>query len=183
MMRRPMAQLLAHIRQLLLPREFRIARSVWPPDIVQTLEKLANHTAPEAPGPALSIDHLKLLAAVGTGVWRMRQRMIDPGTDRPREEMKRAYRHLESTWDVLLEAGITIKDHTGELIPEGGIYGLKRIAQQPTPGLTRARVIETLKPSIYCGDQMIQMGEVIIGIPEDDSSVGDPPSGKSGAGA
>jgi hypothetical protein len=108
----------------------------------------------------------KLITEVGTGLWRMRQKMLEPGTDRPREEMKRAYRHLESTWEALVEWGISIRDHTGEVVPEGGIYGLKTVAAQPTAGVKRPRVAETIKPSIYLGDQMIQMGEVILDVPE-----------------
>jgi hypothetical protein len=80
--------------------------------------------------------------------------------------MRRAYRHLESTWDALAQAGVQIRDHTGEPVPEGGIYALKTIAFQPTPGLSRETAIETIKPTIYYKDQMIQMGEVIIGTPE-----------------
>jgi hypothetical protein len=46
--------------------------------------------------------------------------------------------------------------------------GLRIAAFEPSPGLTRNRVIETLKPSVYHLDRMLQMGEVIVGTPPAD---------------
>ena len=47
---------------------------------------------------------------------------------------------------------------------------LKVLAFQPTPGLTRERIVETIKPTIYFADQTLQMGEVIVATPEDSES-------------
>jgi hypothetical protein len=43
---------------------------------------------------------------------------------------------------------------------------LKVVAFQPTPGIGRERVIETIKPTIYFKGKAIQMGEVIVGRPD-----------------
>ena len=116
-------------------------------------------------------EWLQTLTAGCTGLWRVRKNMVHFETDRSLEEMRtmdgmqRAYRHLVSVWDTLLQSGIKIQDHTGEIIPEGGIYGLRTVAREPSPGLTRERVIDTIKPSIYFNGKMIQMGEVIVGTP------------------
>ena len=144
------AALLARFRQLLYPREFRIAPSIWPPNILQVLDTLL-HTSPPPPpveNGSAEKEHLRFLADVGTGLWRLRQKMVQPGTNQPLDEMRRAYRHLESVWDALTEAGVHIRDHTGEPFPEGGIYALKAIAFQPTPGILRETVMETIKPTI-----------------------------------
>jgi hypothetical protein len=127
-------------------------------------------------------EHFRFLADVGTGLWRLRQKMVQPGTDRPLEEMRRAFRHLESVWDALTQAGMEIRDHTGEPVPEGGVYALKTVAFQPTPGISREKVIETIKPSIYYKDQMIQMGEVIVGTPETPSNPTESFQAKEGKG-
>jgi hypothetical protein len=37
---------------------------------------------------------------------------------------------------------------------------------QPTVGLTRDMIIETIKPTIYFKDNLVQTGEVIVGTPE-----------------
>lgn len=104
-----------------------------------------------------------LLAEVGTGLWRLRRKMVHPGTDRPHDEMRSAYRHLESVWDVLKQAGLEVRDHTGEQVPETGTYNLKVITYQPMAELTRERVVETIKPSVYWNGDTLQTGEVIIG--------------------
>jgi hypothetical protein len=90
--------------------------------------------------------------------------MVEPGTDRPLEEMRRAFRHLESLTDVVRGAGLEIQDHTGAPYHAG--MALQVLAFQPTPGVQRERVGETVKPTIYHNGTMIQMGEVIVATPE-----------------
>lgn len=168
------------LRQLMYPREFRIAPHA-PPSGAETTIKNLIHTlvanlrgeteTGDPAGEPLSLDvdpeqWLTFLANVATGLWRLKQKMVQPGTDEPLDEMRRAFRHLESLWDIVVQEGVEIRDHTGDLVPESGVYGLKTLAIQPTPGLARQTVIETIKPSIFFQGQMIQMGEVIIGAPE-----------------
>lgn len=90
--------------------------------------------------------------------------MVDQGMDEPLPGMRKAYRHLESVWDVLTEAGVEIQDHTGAPFDPG--LSLSVIARQPTAGITREKIVETVKPSIYFNKVLIQMGEVVVGTPE-----------------
>ena len=106
----------------------------------------------------------EFLADVATGVWRLKQRFLQPGTDQPREEMRKAYRDLQSLWDTLIQAGIEIQDHNGALYDPG--QSLKVLAFQPTQGLDQARIVETIKPTVYLQSHWLQLGEVIVGTPE-----------------
>ena len=106
-----------------------------------------------------------LLREVGTGLWRVCEKMVEPQSREPLPEMRRAYRHVEALLDTLAQAGVRIQDHTNEQVPAVGIYALKAVAYEPTPGLVCERVIETIKPTIYFGDRIIQVGEVVIGTP------------------
>ncbi|MBI5576678.1 MAG: hypothetical protein HY896_10005 [Deltaproteobacteria bacterium] len=166
----------AELRQLYHPKEFQIPTVEWPADLIGAMERLSrgmldsqskgiqgveNHS-----DDAARRDEYRLFAEIGTGLWRLKRRMVHPQTGRPQEEMKRAFRHLESVWDTLVQAGFEIRDHTGDTMPEGGIYGLKVIAFQPAAGISRDVVIETVKPSVFRMNKMIQMGEVIVGTPE-----------------
>jgi hypothetical protein len=151
-------------RQLLYPREFRIAAPEWPAEA--GVDPPAYSPAPPLAAKEAARDDHHLLGDVATGLWRLRQKLVDPETGRPRDETRRAYRHLEATWDALAQGGIEIRDHTGERVPSGGVYVLRTIAFQPTPGLQRETVIETVKPSIYLRGRMIQVGEVVVGTPE-----------------
>jgi hypothetical protein len=157
------------LRQLLYPKEFRIDRLSVPLDIGHVIEALGQlhrfeqdgrNTAKYASSEA---ELIPLLRDVGVGLWRLRQKMVEPGTDRPLEEMRRVYRHCQSVWDALSEAGVEIQDHTGAPFDSG--LALSVLAFQPTPGLERERIIETVKPSVYYKKKRIQMGEVIVGRP------------------
>ena len=156
--------IIAGFRQALYPREFRID-PLPNPDIEPILQELdarlrAGRLAGEIP-PDTEWD--AVWADVGTGLWRLRQKLLPPGKDQPGSEMRRAYRHLESVWDVLSQAGMEIIDHTGVLYDSG--MSLTVIAFQPVPGYSREKVLETVKPTIYLRARPIQTGEVIVGTP------------------
>jgi hypothetical protein len=106
---------------------------------------------------------MHFLADVGTGLWRIRNKMVKPGTNEPLEEMRRVYRHLESTLNILIEAGLEIQDHTDTPYDPG--MSLRVLTFQPTERVDRETVIETIKPTIYYKGQSIQLGEVIVGTP------------------
>ena len=152
------------LRQLLYPREFRIPVLPWQGELVAALQQLTTATG-STPSPREEAGpDPRFLAEVGTGLWRLRQRMVEPGTDRPVAEMRRAFRHLESVMDVMAEAGVEIQDHTDDPFDAG--LSLQVIAFQPTPGVQRERVAETIKPTVYLEGRMIQMGEVFVASPE-----------------
>jgi hypothetical protein len=113
---------------------------------------------------AFAEDVIRMIANVGTGLWRMRQKMVKPGTDEPLEEMRRVYRHFESVWDSIIQAGTDIQDHTDDLYGSG--MTLRVVAFEPTVGVGREIIKETLKPTIYFRGRLIQMGEVIVATPE-----------------
>jgi hypothetical protein len=158
------------LRQMMFPREFRIPATPWDADAVAQLERVAQLITDQARESAQcresdsAADRKAFLAEIGTGLWRLRQKMTQPGTNKPLDEMRRAYRHFESVWDTLEKDGIKIYDHTGENFDAG--RSIKVLAYQPTPGLRRERVTETIKPTIYAKDDLVQMGEVIVGTPE-----------------
>jgi hypothetical protein len=105
----------------------------------------------------------RLVAELATGVWRLRKRFLEPGTDRPREELRRAYRDVEALWDTLTQAGVEVIDPLGKPYDPG--ESLTVLAFQPTPGLAAERVIETVRPTVYLRARWVQMGEVIVGTP------------------
>jgi|WetSurMetagenome_2_1015567.scaffolds.fasta_scaffold00088_7 hypothetical protein len=158
----------AALRQLRFPREFRIGPPAWNSDELSALEQvillLKERDSDHLSTPSEDKAQQQLLRDLATGLWRIRQKMLEPGSGEPLAGMQKAYRHLQSTWDVLTEAGVEIQDHTGSHYDPG--LSLSVIAHQPTRGIIREEVIETIKPSIYFNKVVIQQGEVIVGIPE-----------------
>jgi hypothetical protein len=163
------------LRQLMYPKEFRIETKRTTAEISKLLKQFVPTEQSErlecqdphakASLPTRTDISDAALSDLGTSLWRIKDRMIDRETGMPAEGNRRTFRHLQSAWDVLAQVGVRILDHTNEIVPEGGIYSLKAVAYEPTSGLLRETVIETVKPTIYFQDRMIQMGEVIIGTP------------------
>jgi hypothetical protein len=208
----------ALLRQLLIPSEFRIARPAWPVELSDRLAKAIETAARAAVDSACAVEaaakaqeeaakrrlelppppdinatiqeRLKFLADVGTGLWRMRRNMVPSDfrnllDARPLEEMRKPFRWLVSTWDVLKENGLEIQDHRGDRYISG--QSLKAHFEA-APDLHEDIIIETIKPTIYFGGKVIQMGEVVVGTPDlaeaqqsQSTSVPpkSPPSGKS----
>ncbi|WP_242904407.1 hypothetical protein [Actinomadura terrae] len=164
----------ATLRQWRWPREFRIQQAQWPDDILAAFTHLTGlRGAEERPGvgmagpeerPGVAPEEVaglggRSLADVATSVWRLHVR-----TASLPDGMRSTTRQVEKAWDTLVQAGVEIKDHLNEPFDSG--LSISVVAFQPTPGLERERVIETIRPSVYFGDQRIQMAEVIVGTPE-----------------
>lgn len=161
--------LAAWLRQLLHPPELRIdAPAVGP--LLALLGELDQLPPPHldppapAPGPPAEDPRARLLADLATGLWRLRGRMVDARSGEPLSEMRRAYRHLEAVWDALSQAGVEVQEHARRPYDPG--LSLRVLAFQPTAGLERETVLETVKPCVYLGGRRIQMGEVIVGTPD-----------------
>jgi hypothetical protein len=127
-----------------------------------------NPASPSAPADTASIqltrERVGKLAQAANALWRLRRRLCNPQTGQPLDDMRRPFRDLETAWDALKEAGIEIRDHTGDAYDPG--YSLVCLAFQPTAGLGRETVIETVKPTITILGQLAQTGEIIVGIPD-----------------
>lgn len=141
----------------------------WPGD-KQTWETVAlvmtakpaqkEKTAGSAEMPA---DYLKALVSIATNAWRAKTKMVDAGTGEVREEMKRINRHIEAIYRNLAEVGVVIRDHTGDAYDEG--QPMKVVASKPTPGQEKKCVSETLLPSIFWNNRLVQNGEIEIATP------------------
>ena len=155
-------------------KEFRIASPKWT-DFSEALDGMISllKSAPSETEADSGKEEglLNLAVEMGTAVWRLRRRLTTEGGEVP-EEIRRVSRDLESAWDALKQGGIEIKDHTGEKYD--GHMALRVITFQPVAGLSEEQVIETIKPTIYRQDKIIQMGEVIVGVPETDKASNPP---------
>jgi hypothetical protein len=154
-----------------MPDEFRIPPAVYP-DENQVMEVIlriheANRARPEtASGEVrytLQQGILRGLADIATNAWRARSKMLDGASGEVRDEMKRVFRHIEGILETFKEMGLEIKDHTGDPFDYG--LPLKVVTTQPTQGIVKESVLETIKPTIYWQKQIIQMGEVVITTP------------------
>jgi hypothetical protein len=138
--------------------------------------KKADEPAPTPPTttatqPYAGVIDAKVMATVATALWRARNKMMAPGSDRPPPELRVPFRHLETAWDALHDAGIEVQSHDGIASDPG--LALSVVAYQPTAGLDCDRVVETIRPSVYLNGKAIQQGEVVVGTPLEEPPVTD----------
>lgn len=130
---------------------------------------LPGATEAEASVPVVAIDGAQfqsLLADVATNAWKGQLRLATwPGEELPAER-KRLARNFESILSSLEGFGVRVKDHTGETYDYG--QALKVVASQPQGGIAKEVVTETIRPTVYWRDQIIQRGEVVIATPQEE---------------
>ncbi len=158
-----------NLRQTIVySKEFRIAAPKWwdltDAMAIEDIIELIRSKSRDEKSPMDDKGLLNLTIEMGTTFWRL-QRRVTAGGEVP-QEMRRILRDVEAMEDALKQASIEVKDPTGQKYVDG--MALKVIARQATPGIACETVIETIKPTIYCRDNLVQQGEVIVGIPESD---------------
>lgn len=103
------------------------------------------------------------LAVVITQTWKLRARLWDCEAGQVHAGMQRLFRHVEVLQDTCHQLGLRVHDPTGEPFDFG--LPLTVITSQPVPGTVREYVLETIKPTVYWNQQLIQAGEVVIATP------------------
>jgi hypothetical protein len=165
-----MSKFMEDLRQMIVySKEFRIAAPRWWDltdfiTIENMIEMIKSPKSEKPVNPAEDKKLLGLIAETGTTLWRLRRRVTAGGD--PPQEMKRISRDIEAMEDALSQANIEIIDPAGQKYADG--MALKVIARQKTPGIASETVIETIKPTIFMKNVLIQRGEVIVGVPESD---------------
>jgi len=105
-----------------------------------------------------------MLADVSTNAWKAQTRLGTSGNSESHQDHRRLLRNIEAILFSLQEFGVRVKDHTGETYDYG--QALKVAAAQPTDGIQREVVTETIRPSVFWHEVMIQRGEVVIATPK-----------------
>ncbi len=124
-------------------------------------KKIQSTPAPAVATPAPALDQI---AAIATHVWRAKNKLIDPASGQPHEETRRTYRHIESTLDALAQMGVVIHDQLNEPYDPG--LPVNVLTFQPMPGLSRDTIVEVVRPTIIWQERVLQIGEVVVGTPE-----------------
>jgi hypothetical protein len=142
------------------------------PDLKETLERIAialsaqsakPEDQPPAAPPTADIDK-KALAAIATSAWKAKSRLLEAGTADDGGVLTRVHGDIRRIWNTLVDdLGVEVKDHTGAPFDYG--LPLRVVTSQPTQGISKERVIETIKPTIRWRNKIIQMGEVVIATP------------------
>ncbi len=156
----------ANWRQWLFPAEFRIAEPVAPIDganaLLPSSQAGETNPAPTAASASAVEDPAVLsdLVATCTLAWKLRQHMAEPGFERPKFNLRR---DAEALFESLTRAGFEIRDYTGHDFEPS--LEVEVIARQPSPSARRARVQQTMSPSVFFRGELLRNAEVILETP------------------
>lgn len=139
----------------------------FPCEVDASARSLAATAWADAESEHARTDELRFLADVATSLWRLGRRLLDPAIAST-GALAMARRHFQAAWDALDSGGVSVQDHTGETFDPG--LALRVVAFE-TAAVDGERVIETIRPSVSWRGQLMQMGEVIVGTPEETSAV------------
>ena len=105
----------------------------------------------------------RFIKKIANNVWKLRNKMFDADGN-PKDGFEKVYRPVDALWDALKEIDMTVKSHDGETFDTG--MPVNVVAWDKREGATREEIIETLKPTIRLGDQLLQWADVIAVAPD-----------------
>jgi hypothetical protein len=125
-------------------------------------------TAPAREGSAAPVvsENERLsqsVSALATHLWRAKSKLVDPTTGEPKDEYRRVYRHVEGALETFSQMGVTMNDWVNQPYDPG--LPVKVLTFQPAPELSRDTVVEAVRPTVMWNDRLLQLAEVIVGIP------------------
>lgn len=149
---------------------FAIPPAVWPSEGVVTeillsliTDRPVAQPARVNPSTEAKTDYFRVIVSVATNIWRIENEVLDPDSGQIRAGMEGLAARIEAIYQNLGEFGIVVQDHTGEAYNESQSLNVLEVI--PTPGLDKTLIRETVLPSIYWNDRLIQNGEVKIATP------------------
>lgn len=153
------------VRQLMQPAAFRITA----PEESERNAETHRTEIPESPSANDQLTAaLKTIAAVATAVWRAKSKLDAEADAVLPDELRNLPRHIQSAWDALEAGNIQIDDPTGRRYSSG--LAVNILTFQPMDGIACEVIHETIKPSVYFNDVLIQRADVIIARPSGETS-------------
>ena len=150
------------LRQFLFPPEFRIT-PIKSYDFNTILKVVAN-LPDKGISTTISEESIRFLCDLSLSLWRLEKKMTKPGAEQPLEGMSHAYTSLTSIWNILIQAGVTVREHTG-LLYESRLP-LTVMGYEEILGISEPTIVKTMKPTVYLQGNPVQYGEVIVGLPQ-----------------
>ncbi|MBI5545254.1 MAG: hypothetical protein HY901_15295 [Deltaproteobacteria bacterium] len=119
----------------------------------------ASTSAPLSSSPAAS----EALFAVAIEAWRMKARVVRLKDLLSAKELRALEISVTKMEEALLGAGVQLDDPQGRPFHEGD--PLEVLLFEPSPGLARATVLQTVKPAILMAGKLVRRAEVVVGTP------------------
>ena len=110
----------------------------------------------------------KALIAVAGQAWRQETALTDPELGEPKlelstQEIRKLANALDAIKQAIEELGIRVKDRCNEDFHAG--LPDQVITEEPREGISKERIIRTIRPTIFWHQTMVQRGEIDIAVP------------------
>jgi hypothetical protein len=128
-----------------------------------SLKNFLTNVAEEKAAVRIEPQTQKSYAAIATAAWKAQKRILDQDTGEPKEGLELIYRDIQRILQALKEDNVSIKDCVGETYDVGLI--MQALEFEPTPGINREIIKETIRPTVIFQNLVLQRGEVIVGTP------------------
>lgn len=157
-----------------LPKELRIPQ-ITPPSVAELLTQSSlesTHTNPHAEAEQRLGNEIGLMSKtmilITNQLWRLETVVNDPEngemkTDLSPQEMRKIANALEAIKQSIGELGIRIKDRCNEDFHPG--LPDQVVTEEPREGISKERIIRTIRPTIFWNQTMVQRGEIDIAVP------------------
>lgn len=106
---------------------------------------------------------LRTLATVATAVWRAKTKLDTESQGELPDGLRNVPRHIQAAWDALAAGRVQIDDPTGKPYVTG--MAVSVLTFQPIDGIGSEIIHETIKPSVYFDNRLIQRADVIVARP------------------
>ena len=104
-------------------------------------------------------EQFALMAAVMTGLWRLRQKLANPTGDGAQDANEFPDNYAGQLWETLRAAGYRAEEIPERLVDSPDV---RIVAYEFHPDLGVDRVAEMVRPVLYYKNMCIQTGQVII---------------------
>ncbi|WP_395745398.1 hypothetical protein [Prosthecobacter sp.] len=111
---------------------------------------------------------MKALIAIANQSWRIGGALIEVETNEPKsvlspQEIKKLSKALETICEATQALGIRVIDRCNEDFHPG--LPDQVVTEEPREGISKERVIRTIRPTIMWHQTLVQRGEIDIAVP------------------
>ncbi len=135
---------------------------------IQNKDHSSHRNQAGVPANEASLYEIKAMVQLASQFWRLSSVLKDAETDQPKTELnsqdiRKLSNIAEAMQEIILSLGIRVIDRCGEDFHPGLPDVV--VTEEPKEGISKERIIRTIRPTILCGQTMVQRGEIDIAVP------------------
>jgi hypothetical protein len=104
----------------------------------------------------------KLIISFCIEMWRLEKRFKKLHDEQPDLDLSAFFDQMERIRDLFIRDGIVVKDYLDEGYKEGISLQVLHFEDDPTLPPGYAKIVETVRPTIFYNDKVIFHGEVVV---------------------